>query len=371
MPAVTASQRQSRPTGEPTAGAPFAYTVRDTPAITARIDADMAKVVSTLRAGDPHLRAVVLTGGFARGEGMVMDGKPQNDYDFVAIRGSGRPSTPYAVMQRRLEDELGLHIDLGRVATWRLRWVTPSIFWYETALRGRVIWGEGGDALLAKLPVRAPFEIAPTEALRLLVNRAAGLLLVTNSGDLHQHRLQAAKALLASADVHLLCSRRFAPSQVERHAMMASWVQHETPGPVAQWDQWYEWYEWAFQFKVDPEHAPHREAKEAWQAARKAMLAAIPRALQHARMASLDDYARKDGMLDMLVYATSGSKPRHAPTLALHPTGRVRVATLRLLEASPDGRIPTEAADTLLAGFAASGSDPVRTLDALRHATLQ
>ena len=57
------------------------YTPRDSPTIVARIDADLRTVIETVAGNDPALRSLVLTGGFARGEGTVAHGQPVNDYD--------------------------------------------------------------------------------------------------------------------------------------------------------------------------------------------------------------------------------------------------------------------------------------------------
>ena len=86
----------------------MSYTSRDTPEVTARIDPDLAHVVAQVRKHDPALRALILTGGFARGEGMVRNGEPQNDYDFVAIRRMGKSRVPYPRIRADLEGRLGL-----------------------------------------------------------------------------------------------------------------------------------------------------------------------------------------------------------------------------------------------------------------------
>jgi hypothetical protein len=336
-----------------------AYTVADTPDVVARIDSDLAIVQGLVRNGDPRLRALVLTGGFARGEGGVRDGRPQNDYDFVAVRGLGRPRVPYATMAAELERRLGLHIDLAPVAAWRLPLVARSIFWYETARRGRVLWGE---PVLDRIPVQRADQLDPREGLRLLVNRAAGLLLVTPSADAHAHRIQAAKGLLAALDAHLLARSLFAPSQVERWTFAASVLRHVPLRRQA------DWYRWAFHFKVDPGTAEAVDARQAWLAARSAILAAVPVALRHAGLNDLADYERSDGLADHLVFAARAGNVPARPRL--NPTGKVRIATLRLLEAAADGKVPAQAGDELRP-WGTPGADPLRLLDRLRHATLQ
>lgn len=337
------------------------YTVRDTPDVVERIESDLADVLATVRHGDPHLKALLLTGGFARGEGAVLQGQPQNDYDFVAVRGLGRPKVPYATMAAALEARLGLHIDLAPMPLWRLRHVGPTIFWYETARRGRVL--SGPRDILQRIPVQQSTDLDRREGLRLLANRAAGLLLVTPSKDPHAHRLQAAKALLAALDAHLLAQGLFAPSQTERMRFASNVLRHAPLRRQAPW------IEWAYRFKVDPANAEPRDAQAAWKAARQAILTAVPVALRHAGLRSLDAYARGDGVADHLVYLR---RARQVPAPAvLNPTGRVRVGTLRLLEASKDAVVHPADARAALGRLAGDGQDPVRLLDRLRHATLQ
>lgn len=344
------------------------YTVRDTPDVVRRIDGDLAKVEAAVRAADPRLRSLVLTGGFARGEGTVLRGVPQNDYDFVAIRSTARPSAAYPRLQKELEAELGLHIDLAPIATWRLPYVSRSIFWYETAVRGRVVWGED---LLGRIGVRSPGELDRAEGLRLLTNRAAGLLLVTPSTDPHAHRIQAAKALLAALDATLLAAGAFAPTQVERwQALERLRDEGREPRSLAPHRRW---LSWAFSFKVDPGNAPAADHREAWGAARKAILQAVPVALAHAGLSSLQQYARRDSLVDRAVFLRRSASLPEARRFAAHPTARLRVATLRLLADSPHGHIDDEAARRTLSRLAdpASRRDPVELLDALRRATLQ
>ena len=342
------------------------YTVADTPQAVARIEGDLADVVATVRAGDPRLRSLVLTGGFARGEGAILDGRPQNDYDFVAVRGTGPSRRPYPKMAAELEARLGLHIDLAPVPAWRLPLTARSIFWYETARRGKVLWGED---LMGRIRTRMAADLDPREGLRLLCNRAAGLLLVTPSPSPHAHRLQAAKALLAALDAHLLAQGLFAPSQTERWSFAAPALRHNPLRRQASW------FAWAYRFKVDPGNAEARDPRLAWKAARRAILAAVPVALRHAGLPDLDAYAHKDGLADHLVYLRKASAVPAPWTL--NPTGRVRVGTLRLLEACPDPKVSAGDLRASLGRLAARArpdavdADPVRLLDRLRHATLQ
>jgi hypothetical protein len=311
------------------------YTVHDTARVVARIEADLDRAVQEVRAADPGLKALVLTGGFARGEGAVLQGKPQNDYDLVALRGLGRPRTPYAKVRARLEQALGLHVDLQPVWAGRLPLARRSIFWYETALRGRALWGDA--SLLERIPVRDPARLEPEEGLRLLANRAAGLLLAEPEGQDHALRLQAAKGLLAALDAHLLALGRFAPSQRER------WAQAQALLPRAPFAARADWFAWGFAFKVDPGGAPPADPRQAWRAAGEAILEAVPVALRHARLPSLAAYARRDALLDNALFRLQARRVPGAVRWAPHPSGTLRLATLALLRARLEGAPGKEA----------------------------
>lgn len=343
------------------------YTIHDTAQTLHRIEADLRVVTQTLRAGDPSLRSIVLTGGFARGEGCVRNGVPQNDYDFVAIRGVGGPVVAYPLMQRSLQNRLGVHIDLAPVQAWRLPWVSRSIFWYETAVSGRVVWGED---LLDRIRIKRAQDLDAGEGLRLLVNRAAGLLLVTNQPRGDAHRLQAAKAILAALDVDLLARGRFRANQMRRYQAFEG-LRSDPDDKAGFMPNLTTWVRWAHRYKTDPDRAPPVDPHEAWLAARSAILDAVPTALKHARVRSLKAYGRRDGILDRIHYLRQSSSVPGASRLLAHPTGRVRVATLRLLEACEDGRLPPLVARRHLAGVVKVADDALAMLEQMRRATLQ
>lgn len=344
----------------------MAYTIHDTPETVARIEHDLRLIQDEVTKVDPALRSLVLTGGFARGEGAVLHGAPQNDYDLVAIRGNGRPKVSYEKLRSGLEERIGLHLDLAPVPAWRLPLVGGSIFWYETAWRGRILWGED---LLGRIRVRHPRDLKRTEALRLLVNRAAGLLLVTESDDPHAHRIQAAKGLLSVLDAHLFAAGRFPPTQTERWTLMQS--MHEAGTAPSALEHLMPSLAWAYHYKVDPGGAPDMDAKEAWHRARSAILDAVPPALRHAGFSSLEAYARSDGLIDRAYYFVNSRSVPGARRLVAHPTGQVRAGTIHLLEAAVDGRVRPESAAEHLGGITDGTLAPLALLHGLRGATLQ
>jgi hypothetical protein len=342
------------------------YTLRDEPLAVARIEADLATALTAVRQADPHLRSFMLTGGFARGEGATVNGVPQNDYDFVAIRGLGRPRTPYDVVRRALEHELGLHVDLAPIAEWRLPYAARSIFWYETALEGRVLWGRD---LRNRMPVRTPQEIDAVEPMRLLTNRAAGLILAIRSSNPHEVRLQAAKAFLAALDATLLARGVFPSRQRQRHTMFLDLADdHPAKRHLRAAGQW---IDWAMRFKLEPERAGHVDPSEAWTAAAQTVAETVPLALRHAGFRSLVEFSRHDSWIDRVVFFLRGARVPTANRLGAHPTARVRAATLLLLESSLDRKLRPQKAQQLLDGLASLGPDPLARLEGLRSATRQ
>lgn len=302
------------------------YTIQDDDRIRQRIDADLETVCRTVRDGDPRLEALVLTGGFARGEGMVIDGEPKNDYDFVAFRRGGA-CRPYAKMAAELAVATGLPIDLHPVWVHRLRWLSPSIFWYETAVRGRVLWGDKG--VLQRIPIQEASRIAPGESMRLLCNRAAGLLLACAPDD-DAKRLQACKALLGALDAHLLVHGIFPPTHIERWRVYL--ILQRTGQSPRSLERIHDALDWAIQYKTQPTQAPPMDADVAWREAASAILAAVPAALDHCGVPDLDAYARQDSWPERLHYWLRGRWPQKGPWM-LHPSCRVRVATLQALQA--------------------------------------
>jgi hypothetical protein len=341
------------------------YTAKDTPEVVRRVERDLGLVLREARAADPGLRALVLTGGFARGEGSVRGGVPQNDYDLVALRSARPPGESYGALRARLEPRLGLHLDLQPVWVGRLRWTRPSIFWYETALRGRVLWGDA--SLLGRIPTRRPGSIDASEGLRLLVNRAAGLLLAEPRADPDELRIQASKGLLAALDAHLLAAGAFAPSQVERWALYEA-LARAGRAPAALQAR-HDWLAWGFGFKVLPDEAEARNPSEAWRAAAEAILDALPAALAASGHGTLEAYARADSAASNLLYFARAGRVSGARRWTPHATGRVRALTLAMLAERVHG---DGAADAELAAlFRKPPLGRVEALHKLRESTLQ
>lgn len=312
-----------------------------------RIRSDLVRIVDVARA-DRHLAALLLTGGFSRGEGTVRGGLPVNDYDLVAVR--SRPGTSdVAAKVERLGDDLGLHVDYLEVWRPRLRFVQPKLFWFDLRHGGRVLWGDA--RALEEVPAFAPGDLRPDEALRLLANRAAGLLLARGAAG-PAVDVQAAKALLAVAEARLVVAGRYAPTVAERVLRFRRIAEQDPTSALA-----LPWVERAAAFKLDPDAAPLASA-EAWDAARVHLLAALPEVAKATPYRSVERWLGR-GTPEEALWYTARSKGTGLKRFVRRPTARARRIALALLE-RPDG-VPDAARRDLAAfGLAPSTWDEAR-----------
>ena len=134
----------------------------------------------------PKLEALVLAGGYGRGQGGVLRMQdreaPYNDLEFyVFLRGNyWLNALKYSPAFRRLEEtltpEAGLHVEFKIDSLEQLRRRSVSIFSYDLVSAHRVLLGS--DDVFAGCEFHLDgWRIDPGEATRLLLNRCSGLLL--------------------------------------------------------------------------------------------------------------------------------------------------------------------------------------------------
>jgi len=181
------------------------------------------------KVGTRDCDAVVLTGGFGRGEGAVKrngeePGAPFNDLDLLLIGARARVS---ASVLRELKNSLPRiagtdFVDVGYLHSSEFRKAAPTIFLYDLRNGSRVIWGD--EAVLEKIPSFSSSELPMSEATRLFLNRGIGLLyaylLLARGEARHVLEKTAAvawsKTVLAAGDAKLLQRRIYHWSYVER-----------------------------------------------------------------------------------------------------------------------------------------------------------
>jgi hypothetical protein len=195
------------------------------PAFQAWMSAHLDDITADLRAVlGPNLIAVILGGGYGRGEGGVwqVDGqdRPYNDLDlFVVVRSRRAPLLRLLpALAHRHERRMGIEVDIGRPLTLAdVRAWTPCLMWRELldghhVLHGppEVLRGQVSAELMADLPV--------IEATRLLLNRGAGLLWA----------LRVARRLDPTPDPDFVRRNRHKCEQALGDALLITYGQHRT-----------------------------------------------------------------------------------------------------------------------------------------------
>ncbi len=174
------------------------------------------------------LRAVILTGSLARGEGSVQNGRPGSlagDAEFILIFHDAARLPPVdqlrnliSEIERQLSDNgVHCHLDLSCAHGDFLRKMRPHIFGYETRVCGRVVAGEAD--ILSLIPPFTPAEIPLEDAWRLLSNRMVELiesLTESENAVTPQIYYRTVKLYLDMATSLLLFAGEYAPSYRER-----------------------------------------------------------------------------------------------------------------------------------------------------------
>lgn len=159
------------------------YSVKGSPAFDARIDADMNRIAEVVYASkfSRHWKALVLLGGYGRGEGSPMIGLngeelPFNDYDLIVVTDSLDPllKRDLKKLEKELSEELSLPVDLYPYLTAALPKCEFSLLNYEMKYGHRVIRGDKN--VLDAMPAYPHDAIPLSEGTRLLMNRGKLLL---------------------------------------------------------------------------------------------------------------------------------------------------------------------------------------------------
>ena len=156
------------------------YSVKGSAAFDAHIDADMQRIADAVYASpfSKHWKALVLLGGYGRGEGspcISPNGEelPFNDYDLIVVTDSLDPLLKRALktMEKDLSEKIGLPVDLYPYLASALPKCEFSLLNYEMKYGHRVI--RGNQKILAAMPAYPHDAIPLSEGTRLLMNRAS------------------------------------------------------------------------------------------------------------------------------------------------------------------------------------------------------
>ncbi len=239
----------------------------------ARLDAALQRLAGDVkRALRGNLIALVLGGGYGRGEGGVVRvggvEQPYNDLDLILVVGRKKavPQDALGAIRRGYGAELGVEVDFGRPLTLRdiQRW--PRWLMWQDLLNGHTVLAGPPDVLRARAPSALQRPLPPIEATRLLLNRGAGLLWATrvlrgveDPPDPDFVRRNYFKCALALGDALLIAHGRFATPYrgrdllLDRLAADCAAVAALRVGPL---------YRAALRFKFCPDELPDAPLSE-------------------------------------------------------------------------------------------------------------
>ncbi len=216
--------------------------------------ADYLRTIGGAAASLPGLQALLLGGGYGRGEGGLWrtpDGELHlyNDLEFYVLADHVPPG-----MLREWTEEgerrFGIEMEFKVLSSRRFRSSRPSMFFYDLVCGHVLVAGESDWS--AALP-RAFFDAAsipPDEAARLLVNRGMSLLRCLRGGAAAPEdftRRIVSKLHLALGDAVLCVQGRYHWSCRERHAGLAR------PGVIPPgWEDLLAWHAQGVEFKFHP-----------------------------------------------------------------------------------------------------------------------
>ena len=231
----------------------------------------------------PKLAAVVLGGGYGRGEGGVcrtpQGDRPYNDLDlFVfsdgASRGEARRiAAELAKLAERWGQRIGVAVDLSPVKELRSLPRVANKLMYQELVRGwRPIWGTVD--LAALIPLRPPEELPFSEAVRLILNRGMGLVFAgeylargSKDDDFIMRNMQ--KSQLGGGDALLIAAGKYRWRSEERLDALREYVRSEhLPERITTN------YECALRYKAEPVPVLPADPSAMWQEFRMCFLEA-------------------------------------------------------------------------------------------------
>jgi hypothetical protein len=329
------------------------YTARGGDEVEARIGALVGRVRDAIRVAlDPRAyRAVLLIGGYGRGEGGVAttNGRevPHNNLDLLVItrgrRGLDRLKARIDAALDPIAREEGVGLDSGCVAESVLRRAPPHVMWHDAYFGHRVLLGDPG--LMRSLRHLGEGRIPSVDVRDLLVNR--GTLLVLNDALFERPSLEAdarraivrhgAKAIIGYGDALLYTRGAYHWSYVEKQRRMRA--QGDVP------ESFRRLYDDAMEFRFRPAYERFVESDlGGWVSATKAALEPVHLAFEAARLGrpglTWDEHAalafRRTAAEGWDHFRTAARKasllPRSGPApRALSPLARLgfRCATMR------------------------------------------
>lgn len=312
------------------------YTLVPDPAIETILDRTLPALAAEIEnLSLPKLKAVVLGGGYGRGEGGVRHtmegGRLYNDLDFFVFTGGADSRTAARInselkgVSELWEKRLGIAVDFGPAKNLSdLKKVSHTLM-YQELLRGWLpVWGQAElERWIEPLDAdRIPF----SEAVRLLLNRGMGLVFAGNylkSGkndpDFIVRNMN--KAYLGGGDALLIAAGKYCWKGLDRVETFREYVRTaKLSGEYASL------YEKAFRWKMEPEVVLPADPADAWRKCRRFYLDAaalcagtVPSAETSAVIAGLRERAAGERSLKNALRWLLRARGFRAPAAAFDP----------------------------------------------------
>ena len=266
-------------------GSPGRYTVIPSPALESLLDEALAGIGSAIETLHlPGLKAVVLGGGYGRGEGGVLHtaqgDRLYNDLDFFVFSSGADPAAARRIdgalktLSESWEKKLGIAVDFGPVKNLESLGGVASTLMFQELLRGwKPVWGQ--IDLARWIPALEPDRLPFSEAVRLLLNRGMGLIFAgeylragTDDPDFIVRNMM--KVLLGSGDSLLIAAGAYRWRGTERTAAFAEYAKQENLP-----EEYVRLYERAFRYKLEPEPVLPSDPLAEWRECRKFYLDAV------------------------------------------------------------------------------------------------
>ncbi|MBC8449708.1 MAG: nucleotidyltransferase domain-containing protein [Chloroflexi bacterium] len=246
------------------------FTVHHDPHINARVERDLTLIREALLERFPNITALILVGGFGRGEGSVLvDGTgnitPINDYDILVIH-KGRIDRQALAQQRQiLARRVGIWLlDLLALEGSEIPRLPLTQLHYDSSAGGYLFHGH--PQVMDRWPRWQASDIPWAEGKKMLFNRFVSILEAYRNDFLH-HPLQneevfklanqTSKAILACCDALLILAGRYEHLYQKRAQRFAEvYPQRKTEAALVQR---------ACDFKLRPAPVPAFDALSYWQ----------------------------------------------------------------------------------------------------------
>jgi hypothetical protein len=204
------------------------FTAHNNGKIDEKIQGDLDTIKKCLVEAFPGVRALILVGGFGRGEGSVLlDAnkiRPINDYDIVVVSENVVDPVKLRREAKRVASTLGIwHVDLVCIPEREISTLPLTMFNYDAKYGGYVFWGN--EKIFDSFPPMNASKLPLEEGRILLFNRIVTVLECFSVAFLHTEppdraRLflvaQTTKGILAACDAVLILERKYHHSYREK-----------------------------------------------------------------------------------------------------------------------------------------------------------